>query len=267
YPLNGYRFPFIIGVWYGHSKPDYLEGYLSNFIEEVKNLTTNGYDFHGKNIAFSIDTYNTALKAVKTVLEGEETIAQTEVETDYDKPRKRKKNRKYTCISSSSENKEADDSSNILCGTSNEIPAPNALLPNKLKALLKNKSVKTSAVFQQKATSVGKLFSRNKSCVKSISSLTYNNNTLKENPVKQHSSSILNEASKKSLSPQSTMNNNEPTSDSSSTSMSTLSVQMQCDRLGRKHKTFLRNINKTKSSVTPLMMMVKIAITTKILLI
>jgi len=55
--LNGDRFPFIIGVWYGNSKPDNLEDYLSDFIEEVKDLTTNGYDFHGKNITFNIGNY------------------------------------------------------------------------------------------------------------------------------------------------------------------------------------------------------------------
>ena len=55
--LNGDKFPFIIGVWYGHSKPDDLEGYLSDYIEEVKNLTTNGYEFYGANIAFSIGNY------------------------------------------------------------------------------------------------------------------------------------------------------------------------------------------------------------------
>lgn len=55
--LKGKRFPFIIGVWYGYSKPDDLEGYLSDFIEEIKNLTTNGYNFCGKNITFDIGNY------------------------------------------------------------------------------------------------------------------------------------------------------------------------------------------------------------------
>lgn len=55
--LIGDRFPFIIGIWYGNAKPDDLEGYLSDFIAEVKNLTSNGYDFHGTNISFSIDNY------------------------------------------------------------------------------------------------------------------------------------------------------------------------------------------------------------------
>lgn len=55
--LNGDRFPFIIGIWYGNSKPDDLEGYLSEFIEEVKDLTTSGYDFYGERIIFSIGNY------------------------------------------------------------------------------------------------------------------------------------------------------------------------------------------------------------------
>lgn len=55
--LKGERFPFIIGVWYGNSKPDDLEGYLSDFMKEVKNLTTNGYNFYGKNITFNIGNY------------------------------------------------------------------------------------------------------------------------------------------------------------------------------------------------------------------
>lgn len=135
-----------------------------------------------------VDTYNTALKATKTVLQGE--VARTEAETDYDQPRKRKKNRKY--ISSSDE--EMDNSpSNVPRGTSSEVPAPNSLLPNKLKVLLKNKSVRTSAVCQQKDTSVGKLFSRNESRVKSLSplKLIHCNTPLDENPMQQHS--LLNE--------------------------------------------------------------------------
>ncbi|KMQ82646.1 serine threonine protein kinase, partial [Lasius niger] len=51
-------------------------------------------------------TYNIALKAAKTVLEGE--VAQTEAETDYTQPRKRKKNRRY--MSSSSDDEEVDES-------------------------------------------------------------------------------------------------------------------------------------------------------------
>lgn len=136
-----------------------------------------------------VGTYNTALKAAKTVLQGE--VARTEAETDYDQPRKKKKNRRYI---SSSEDEEVDNSPpNVRCGTSSEVPAPDSLLPNKLKVLLKNKSVNTSAICQQKATCVGKLFSRNKSRIKSLSplKLTHNNTTLDENPTKQHS--LLNE--------------------------------------------------------------------------
>lgn len=55
--LNSDRFPFIIGVWYGHSKPNNLKEYLSDFIKEVKNLTTNGYNFYGTNINFKIGNY------------------------------------------------------------------------------------------------------------------------------------------------------------------------------------------------------------------
>lgn len=133
----------------------------------------------------SVGTYNTALKAAKAVLEGE--VARTEVETDYNKPRKRKKNKRY--ISSSSEEEETDNSlSNVPCCTSNEVLAPDSLLPNKLKVLLKNKSMKTSAICQQKNTSVGKIFSRNDSRDKSLSSLKLiHNTTLDENSIKQHS--------------------------------------------------------------------------------
>lgn len=95
-------------------------------------------------------TYNTALKAAKAVLEGE--VARTEVETDYNKPRKRKKNKRY--ISSSSEEEETDNSlsrtDNVPCCTSNEVLAPDSLLSNKLKVLLKNKSMKTSAMSTKK---------------------------------------------------------------------------------------------------------------------
>lgn len=55
-----------------------------------------------------IGTYNTAVKAAKTVLEGG--VAQTEAETDYNQPRKRKKNKKYI---SSSEDEEMNNFSNI----------------------------------------------------------------------------------------------------------------------------------------------------------
>ncbi|XP_036139067.1 uncharacterized protein LOC118644521 [Monomorium pharaonis] len=55
--LKGERFPFIIGVWYGHSKPDDLERYLPDFIEEIKNLTRNSYNFYGKNIVFKLGNY------------------------------------------------------------------------------------------------------------------------------------------------------------------------------------------------------------------
>lgn len=55
--LKGNNYPFIISVWYGHSKPNNLEGYLSDFIEEVRDLTNNGYNFHGNNIVFRIHNY------------------------------------------------------------------------------------------------------------------------------------------------------------------------------------------------------------------
>src|SRR5436190_6429079 len=74
-------------------------------------------------------TYNTALKATRTVLEGE--VAQTEAETDYTQPRKRKKNRRY--ISSSSDDEENESLSNVPHGTSSEIPAPDSQISNKLK--------------------------------------------------------------------------------------------------------------------------------------
>lgn len=173
---------------------------------------TNKFQYHVyvRNIfthfLICIGTYNTALKAVKAVVEEE--VARTKTETDYDQPRKRKKNRKYE---SSLENEEVDNLprkkkyvlssedeevdnlvSNVPPGTSSEVPAPDSLLPNKLKVLLKNKCVKTSSVCQQKDTSVGKLFSRNESRVKSSSSLKSTHNTmLDENPIQQHS--LLNE--------------------------------------------------------------------------
>lgn len=56
-----------------------------------------------------------------------------------------------------------------------------------MKVLLKNKSMKTSAICQQKETSVGKLFSRNESRVKS-SSLLKSTNTSNKSPIQQHSS-------------------------------------------------------------------------------
>ena len=127
-------------------------------------------------------TYNTALKATRTVLEGE--VAQTEAETDYTQPRKRKKNRRY--ISSSSDDEENESLSNVPHGTSSEIPAPDSQISNKLKILLKNKSMKTSAICQQKETSVGKLFSRNESHVKS-SSFLKSITTSNESPIQQHS--------------------------------------------------------------------------------
>lgn len=127
-----------------------------------------------------IGTYNTAVKAAKTVLEGG--VAQTEAETDYNQPRKRKKNKKYI---SSSEDEEMNNFSNISRGS--EVPAPDSLLPNKLKVLLKSKSMKMSAKCEQKNTSVGKLFSRNKSRVKSLSPSKLINTTLDENPIRQHS--------------------------------------------------------------------------------
>lgn len=78
--------------------------------------------------------------------------------------------------------------SNAPPSTSNEVPAPDSLLPNKLKVLLKKKCVKTSAVCQQKDTSVGKLFSRNESRVKSSSLLNSTHNTmLDENCIQQRS--------------------------------------------------------------------------------
>lgn len=55
--LSGDKFPFIIGVWYGNSKPDDLEGYLLEFIKEVKGLTSNGYNFYGEKITVSIGNY------------------------------------------------------------------------------------------------------------------------------------------------------------------------------------------------------------------
>lgn len=95
--------------------------------------------------AFSHLQIPTALKAAKTVLEGE--VAQTEAETDYTQPRKRKKNRRY--ISSSSNDEEVDESlSNVPHDISSEVPAPDSRLSNKLKVLLKNKSMKTSAICQ-----------------------------------------------------------------------------------------------------------------------
>ncbi|XP_036139068.1 uncharacterized protein LOC118644522 [Monomorium pharaonis] len=129
-----------------------------------------------------VGTYNIAVKAAKNVLEGN--VARTEVETDYDQPRKRKKNKKY--IESSDED-EDNLPSNIFCSASNKVPAPNPLLPNKIKTLFKNKSMKTSMICQ-KDTSVGKLFSRKESRVTSLSpsKLTYKT-TLDENPMKHHS--------------------------------------------------------------------------------
>lgn len=69
--------------------------------------------------------------------------------------KREKKNKKY--ISSSEDEKIDKSPSNV----SSEVPAPNSFLPNKLKILLKNRSMKTSAICQQKDTSVGKLFSCN----------------------------------------------------------------------------------------------------------
>ncbi|XP_011689335.1 PREDICTED: uncharacterized protein LOC105450913 [Wasmannia auropunctata] len=117
-------------------------------------------------------TYNTALKAAKTVLEGE--VARTEVETDYDQPRKRKKNMKYV---SSSEDEEVDNSSSkVPRGASSSVPAPDSGLQNKLKVLLKTKSVKASAICHQKNTHIGKLFSRNESHVTHDTTLDKNPN-------------------------------------------------------------------------------------------
>ncbi|XP_036148953.1 uncharacterized protein LOC118647689 [Monomorium pharaonis] len=144
-----------------------------------------GKDWNTYNLRFHhyYSTYNIAVKAAKNVLEGN--VARTEVETDYDQPRKRKKNKKY--IESSDED-EDNPPSNIFCSASNKVPAPNPLLPNKIKTLFKNKSMKTSMICQQKDTSVGKLFSRKESRVTSLSpsKLTYKT-TLDENPMKHHS--------------------------------------------------------------------------------
>lgn len=75
----------------------------------------------------------------------------------------------------------------IYISRGSEVPAPDSLLPNKLKVLLKSKSMKMSAKCEQKNTSVGKLFSRNKSRVKSLSPSKLINTTLDENPIRQHS--------------------------------------------------------------------------------
>ncbi|XP_036148798.1 uncharacterized protein LOC118647639 isoform X2 [Monomorium pharaonis] len=143
-----------------------------------------GKDWNTYHLRFHhyYSTYNIVVKTAKNVLEGN--VARTEVGTDYDQPRKRKKNKKY--IESSDED-EDNPSSNIFCSASNKVPAPNPLLPNKIKTLFKNKSIKTSMICQ-KDTSVGKLFSRKESRVTSLSpsKLTYKT-TLDENPMKHHS--------------------------------------------------------------------------------
>lgn len=130
-----------------------------------------------------VGTYNVAVKAAKNVLDGD--VARTEVETDYDQPRKRKKNKKYIESSSEDENEDEDNSpSNISRGTSNKVPAPDPLLSNKLKLLFKNKAIKTSAICQEKDTSVGRLFLRKESRL-SPSKLTHKT-TLDENSIKHH---------------------------------------------------------------------------------
>lgn len=98
----------------------------------------------------------------------------------------KKKNRRYK---SSSEDEESINNLafKVPHGTSTKVPAPNPLLQNKLKVLLKSKSAKTSAIRQQKETSVGKIFSCNKSTVRSsnLSNLTYSNATLSQSSEEQ----------------------------------------------------------------------------------
>ncbi|XP_032690379.1 uncharacterized protein LOC116853415 [Odontomachus brunneus] len=150
-----------------------------------------GQDWNIYNLQFYhyYNTYNTAFKAAKTVLEGE--VARTKVETDYDQPRKRKKNKKY--IVSSSDDEEMNISPSKISRGRNiihsKVSAPDSLLSNKIKHLLKNKSMKTLATYQQKNTSVGKLFSRSKSHVKSLSPLNklIYNTKLDKNLIRQHS--------------------------------------------------------------------------------
>ncbi|XP_025155111.1 uncharacterized protein LOC112588663 [Harpegnathos saltator] len=47
------------------------------------------WDIYNLRLHHYYNTYNAALKAAKTVLEGE--VARTDVETDYDQPRKKKR--------------------------------------------------------------------------------------------------------------------------------------------------------------------------------
>ncbi|XP_025154654.1 uncharacterized protein LOC112588555 isoform X1 [Harpegnathos saltator] len=137
------------------------------------------WDIYNLRLHHYYNTYNAALKAAKTVLEGE--VARTDVKTDYDQPRKKKKNKRYI---SSSEDEELDNPAlHIPRGTSTEIPAPNSLLPNKFKELIKNKSVKISTKQSiEKDTSIGKSLSCNESSVKSSGhlKLTHYNITLEE---------------------------------------------------------------------------------------
>lgn len=47
--------PFVAGIYCGDSKPQKVNDYLYDFIEEAKNLISNGVELHEKKYLFKID--------------------------------------------------------------------------------------------------------------------------------------------------------------------------------------------------------------------
>lgn len=62
WPILGYVYPhkaniFIIGIYYGHDKPESSNSYLYQFVQEAIELEEHGYAHENKNIPFSIKAF------------------------------------------------------------------------------------------------------------------------------------------------------------------------------------------------------------------
>lgn len=105
---------------------------------------------------FFAATYNVARKARNKAVE-EDKVAGTDVDTDYSKPRNRKRPNRF--FSSSESEDETDKKVSIKkttkrVGSSKDIPAPTPALPSKLKRLLESAEAKAAAKNKQKAFAV-----------------------------------------------------------------------------------------------------------------
>lgn len=101
-----------------------------------------------------IATFNVALKARNKAVQ-EDTIAATDVDTDYSKPRSRKPSKRL--LSSDSESDEEPRGKKLVRGYS--IPEPSSTLPSNLKKLLDSTKAKNSAKSKQKCSAISKLLS------------------------------------------------------------------------------------------------------------